>query len=69
MLCYMMVTMKSPLLAIILSYKSHVRCSTDRPIKITQFYEGIDEFNEKPILTLGEQAKVKHSSKVIPFRS
>ena len=41
--------------------------ATNQPIKISQFPEEIDEFNEKLILTLGEQAKVEYSSKIIPF--
>ena len=41
--------------------------ATDQRIKITQFPEKIDKFNEKLILTLGEQAKVEYSSKIVPF--
>ena len=41
----------------------------DRPVKITNFHEKIDEFNEKPLLTLGNQLKVEYSTKMIPFET
>ena len=40
----------------------------DRPVKITNFHEKIDEFNEKPLLTLGNQLKVEYSTKMIPLK-
>ena len=39
----------------------------DRPVKITNFHENIDEFNEKSVLTLGNQSKVEYATKLIPF--
>ena len=30
----------------------------DRSVRITNFYEKIDDFNDKPVLTLGEQSRV-----------
>ena len=40
--------------------------TVDRPVKITHFHEKIDEFNKKPLLTLGSQSK-GYSTKLIPF--
>ena len=34
--------------------------SVDRPVKITNCHEKIDEFNDKPVLTLGQQSRVKY---------
>ena len=31
--------------------------TVDRPVRITNFHEKIDEFNDKPVLTLGQQGQ------------
>ena len=41
----------------------------DRLMKITNFHEKIDEFNEKPMLKLGNQPKVEYSTKLTPFET
>ena len=41
----------------------------DRPVKITNFHENIDEFNEKSVLTLGNQPKVEYATKLILFET
>ena len=46
---------------------AHNTQATNRLTKITQFHERIDEFSEKPILTLGEQAMAEYLSNIIPF--
>ena len=38
----------------------------DRSVRITNFYEKID-FNDKPVLTLGQQSRVQYSTRLIPF--
>ena len=32
--------------------------TVDRPVRITNFHEKIDEFNDKPVSTLGQQSRV-----------
>ena len=39
----------------------------DRPVRITNFHEKIDEFNDKPVLTLGQHSRVHYSTRPIPF--
>ena len=39
----------------------------DRPVRITNFHEKIDEFNDKPVLTLGQHSRVDYSTRPIPF--
>ena len=41
--------------------------TVDRPARITNFHEKIDEFNDKPILTLGQQSRVQYSTRPVPF--
>ena len=41
--------------------------TVDRPVKITNFHEKIDAFNDKPVLTLGQQSRVHYSTRPIPF--
>ena len=41
--------------------------TVDRPVRITHFHEKIDEFNDKPVLTLGQQSRVQYSTRPIPF--
>ena len=41
--------------------------TVDRPVRITNFHEKIDEFNDKPVLTLGQQSRVQYSARPIPF--
>ena len=39
----------------------------DRSVRITNFYEKIDDFNDKPVLTLGQQSRLQYSTRPIPF--
>ena len=41
--------------------------TVDRPVRIKNFNEKIDEFNDKPVLTLGQQSRVQYSTRPIPF--
>ena len=41
--------------------------TVDRPIRITNFHEKIDEFNDKRVFTLGQQSRVQYSTRPIPF--
>ena len=41
--------------------------TVDRPVRIANFHEKIDEFNDKPVLTLGQQSRVQYSTRPIPF--
>ena len=41
--------------------------TVDRPVRITNFHEKIDEFNDKPVSTLSQQSRVQYSTRPIPF--
>ena len=41
--------------------------TVDRPVRITNFHEKIDESNDKPVLTSGQQSRVQYSTRPIPF--
>ena len=41
--------------------------TVDRPVRITNFHEKIDEFNDKSVSTLGQQSRVQYSTRPIPF--
>ena len=41
--------------------------TVDRPVRITNYHGKIDEFNDKPVLTLGQQSRVQYSTRSIPF--
>ena len=41
--------------------------TVDKTVRITNFHEKIDEFNHKPVLTLGQQSRVQYSTRPIPF--
>ena len=41
--------------------------TVDRPVRIVNFHEKMDEFNDKPVLTLGQQSRVQYSTRPIPF--
>ena len=45
----------------------HAAQLKDKPIKMKNFYEKLDEFQGKPVVTLGEQSVVEYSDVSIPF--
>lgn len=40
---------------------------SDRPVKVTNFIETINEFDNQPLLKLGDRSTVEISTKVLPF--
>ena len=49
---------------VFLMQQAHI---VDRLVRITNFYEKIDEFNDKPVLTLGQHSRVQYSTRPIPY--
>ena len=41
--------------------------TVDRPLRITNFHEKIDDSNDKPVLKLGQQSRVQYTARPIPF--